>query len=242
MTSSAARCVCWALARECRDDDVVIVGVATPLAAVAVLLARRLLVPDITVIIGGAVDPPDLDVAAMLVDPPAVGRGAPAVLGQGALLTLLQGGAFTLQFVSPAQVDATGAINASRVRDDDGWRRLPGCLALPDTAALVGRLVAYRVDGDRRFAVDRVDHVTGLGRDEAARRRWGLCGRGVVTVVTEHGRREIGDAVAATRPLAPVPAAVGDLLDRELDRHSLIELESPTGRAAARARLAAVVP
>jgi hypothetical protein len=35
---------------------------------------------------------------------------------------------------------------------------------------------------------------------------------------------------------------VAELLDRELDRHGLIELESPTRRDAARARLAAVVP
>jgi acyl CoA:acetate/3-ketoacid CoA transferase beta subunit len=241
MTQDAVRRVCWALARECRDDDVAIVGVATPLAAAAVLLARRLLVPDLTVIIGGAVDPPDLDVAALLTDPPAVARRAPAVLGQQALLTLLQGGAFTLQFVSPAQVDGDGAINTSRVRVAGGWRRLPGCLALPDTAALVGRLVAYRVEGERRFVVERVDHVTGLGRARETRRRWGLLGRGVVAVITENGRRDLGDPAPRARPLDAVPAEVADLLDREIDRHSLIELDSPAGRDAARARVAGLV-
>jgi acyl CoA:acetate/3-ketoacid CoA transferase beta subunit len=242
MSDDAARRVCWALARECRDDDVAIVGVATPLAAAAVLLARRLLVPDLAVVIGGAVDPPDLDVARLLTDPTAVAHGAAAMLGQAALMTLLQGAAFTLQFVSPAQVDREGAINASRIRTADGWRRLAGCLALPDTAALVGRLVAYRVEGAaRRFAVERVDHVTGLGRDAATRRAWGLPGRGVVAVITERGRHEIGGPIE-TAPLDAVPAEVDDLLDREIDRHGLIELESPSGRDGARARLAALVP
>ena len=165
-------------------------------------------------------------------------RGAPTVLGQRDLLSLLQRGAFTLQFVSPAQVDDGGAINTSRVRTAEGWRRLPGCLALPDTAVLAGRLVAYRVEGGERFRVPQVDHVTGLGADEATRRRWGLAGRGVVAVVTEHGRRSIDGG--ETRPLDAVPPEVDALLDDELDPHGLLDLESRRGRASARAVLDAL--
>jgi acyl CoA:acetate/3-ketoacid CoA transferase beta subunit len=233
---TAASRVCWALANECRSDDVVVVGVATPLAAAAALLARRLLVPELTVVVGGAVDPPDLDVAELLLDPPAAGRRAAAFLGQRALLELLQRGAFTLQFVSPAQVGADAAINASRVATADGWRWLPGCLALPDTAALVGRLVAYRVEGTDRFAVERVDHVTGLGRADEVRRRFALPGRGVVAIVTERGRRGWHDE--HWRPLVEPPPDAVRLLADEIDRHGLIDLETTSGRRAARATLA----
>ena len=143
-----------------------------------------------------------------------------------------------MQFVSPAQVDAGGAINTSRVRTAEGWRRLPGCLALPDTAVLAGRLVAYRVEGGERFRVQQVDHVTGLGADEATRRRWALAGRGVIAVVTEHGRQSIDGG--EIRPLDDVPPEVDALLDDELDRHGLLDLESPRGRAPARVVLEAL--
>lgn len=234
-----ARAVCWALARECRDDDVLVVGVATPLAAAAAMLARELVAPDLTVIVGGAVDPPTMDVAVLLSDPPAVCSAAPAVLGQRDLLTLLHGGAMTLQFVSPAQVGADGAVNTSRVRTaTGGWRPLPGCLALPDTTALVGRLVAYRVEGGPRFAVDHVDYVTGVGTDPAVRGRWALPGRGVVAVVTGDGRRSTGSA--AWEPLESTPADADVLLDRVIDPHGVIELETRHGRHAARQRLARI--
>lgn len=242
MTSSAnARRVCWALARECRPDDVLVVGVATPLAAAAAFVARELLTPDLTVIAGGAVDPPIVDIADFLTDARAIARAAPGVLGQGDLLDLVQRGAITLQFVSPAQVDAAGAVNTSRVRTGSGWRRLPGCLAIPDTAALVGRLVAYRVEGGDRFVVDRVDHVTGLGRDDPVRARWSLSGRGVVAVVTEAGRWDLdhrGGQAGGWTSLDVPPPEFDELLDRVLDPRGVIGLETQSDRAAARLALA----
>lgn len=214
--SDDARRVCWALARECRSDDVLVVGVATPVAAAAALVAREVLVPDLTVIIGGAVDPPTMDIARLVTDPASASRRAPAVLGQRDLLELLQRGGITLQFVSPAQVDRQGAINTSRVSVAGRAKLLPGCLALPDTAAMVGRLVAYRAADAQRFFVDRVDHVTGMGRAPHERARFGLAGRGVVAVVTSAGRRVIGGA-DEWQPLDPVPTDVDALLDQVID-------------------------
>ncbi len=236
---TVVRRVCWALARECRADDVVVVGVATPLAAAAAFVAREVLAPGLTIVLAGAVDPPTLDVAETIIDPCSPSRTAPATLGQLALLSLLQRGAFTLQFVSPAQVDPNGAVNISRVRSGDGWRRLPGCLALPDTTALVGRLVAYRVEGSDRFLVDRVDHVTGIGRSPDVRSERGLEGRGVIAVITGDGRREIvsGGTWSRPTPLEEVPAEVDDLLDRVIDPHGVLGVETRSVRSAAQAVL-----
>lgn len=220
MTGDARR-VCWALARECRPDDVLVVGVATPIAAAAAFVARELLVPDLTIIVGGAVDAPPMDIADLVSDPPSAARQAPAVLGQRDLLSLLQRGAISLQFVSPVQVDREGAINTSRVDTAGGPKLLPGCLALPDTAALVGRLVAYRGADSERFFVDRVDHVTGMGRAPDERARFALTTHGVVAVVTDVGRRDIpGDD--EWQPLDPVPAEANDLLDRLIDPSDLL--------------------
>lgn len=234
--------VCWALAHECRHDDVLIVGVATPIAAAAAFVARELLVRDLTIIMGGTVDPPATDVAALLTDPFAVSRAAEVTLGQGDLLTLLQRGTITLQFVSPAQVDMTGAINTSRVRSATGaWKRLPGCLALPDTAALVGRLVAYRIDGGDRFLVDTVDHRTGMGTDTAVRTRFGLSGAGVTAVITEQGRLTINEIDGISGPATPLPhmpAEVATFLAEVVDPHGVLGLETRHARAEAGAALA----
>jgi acyl CoA:acetate/3-ketoacid CoA transferase beta subunit len=233
--------VCWALARECRDDDVVVVGVATPLAAAAVFVARETVAPGLSIVLGGAVDPPLVDVAETLVDPTFVTRRSAVVLGQRELLGLLQRGAFTLQFVSPAQVDLDGSVNTSRVRLADGWRRLPGCLALPDTSTLVGRLVAYRIGDDTRFLVRRVDHVTGLGRAPDVRARYGLAGRGVVAAITSAGRFDVGGP-GWVDPIEnePAPDEVVELIERHIDPHRVLGLESPTGRSSARAALDAL--
>ena len=48
--------IAWSLARCCREGDVLVVGVATPLAAAAGQLARELLVPDLLLIEAAAVD------------------------------------------------------------------------------------------------------------------------------------------------------------------------------------------
>ena len=56
-TASPATQVCWELAQQTRADDVLIVGVGTPLAAAAALLARAILHPSLTILFGTAVAP-----------------------------------------------------------------------------------------------------------------------------------------------------------------------------------------
>lgn len=173
----------WTLARRCRRGDVVVVGVATPLAACAALLARALLVEDLTVIMAASVDPEAHDVAASMLDASAVSRLSAGTLRQAEILDQIQRGRVTLQFLSPAQVDGAGRLNTSRVPG----RRLPGGLATADVAVLVGRLVAYRAAHTPRFLAPRVAFVTGAGHDRGAawRRERGLPGRGLEAVVTD---------------------------------------------------------
>jgi acyl CoA:acetate/3-ketoacid CoA transferase beta subunit len=234
----------WSLARQCRPKDVLVVGVATPLAAAAGMLARELLTPDLTIIMAASVNPKTHDVAESLTDPAAAARYAPGTLTQAEILDAIQRGRVTLQFVSPAEVDAEGRINTNRV----GERRLPGALALPDVAVLVGRLVAYRAGHSPRFLVPRVQYVTG--------RAGGV--RAVVTdkaeIALEDGPRLVALQPSATEQEArdgcgfelggdpvvndPLPDEARDLLDRVIDPHEVRLLEIREGRAGALERLA----
>jgi acyl CoA:acetate/3-ketoacid CoA transferase beta subunit len=233
----------WSLARQCRPDDVLVVGVATPLAAAAGMLARELLAPTLTIIMAASVNPRTHDVADSLTDPAAAARRAHGTLTQAEILDGIQRGRVTLQFISPAEVDARGAVNTNRV----GTRRLPGALALPDVSVLVGRLVAYRAGHSPRFLVPEVQYVTG---------RPG----GVKTIVTDKAEIALdGPTLTALQPGAteqdardgcgfplqgtpvhnePMPKEARELLDRVIDPHEVRLLEVKDGRKGALERLA----
>ena len=80
----------WSLARQCRPGDVLVVGVATPLALAAGMLARELRVPDLTIIAACAVDPETHDVSESLLDPTVVARRSAGTLGQADILDAIQ--------------------------------------------------------------------------------------------------------------------------------------------------------
>jgi glutaconate CoA-transferase subunit B len=252
MVSPADQMV-WTMARQCRPADVAVVGVATPMAMVAVQLARELLVPDLTILVGTAATPSTFDVGAATLDSTLPARLASGILGQYEILDLIQRGRVTIQFVSPAQIDGAGNINVSRVPGGDGrMRRLPGPLALPDVARLVGRLVAYRAAHSPRFLVERVAFVTGDGgrvaavvtdkallvRDEASGMRIGSVHEGATVDEVVDGcgfPLAVAGEPATTEP--PPPEAL-EVLDRVIDPLGARHLETKAGRAAALERLA----
>jgi glutaconate CoA-transferase subunit B len=204
-------------------------------------------VPDLTIILAGSVEPETHDVAEGLIDPAAVARRSKGTMGQAEMLDAIQRGDVTLQFVAPAQIDGAGRINTSRVKT----RRLPGPLALPDVAVLVGRLVAYRAEHSPRFLAPEVDYVTGAAG-------------GVTRIVTGVAEIEPGEparlvslqpgadvetAVAGCGfPLArddvqradPIPDEACTLLRTRIDPHNVRLLELREGRAEALATLTAL--
>lgn len=260
----------WRLARQCRNDDVLIVGVATPIAAAAGMLARELLVPDLTVLVAASVQPSIHDISRAMLEADFVARHSVGSFGQDEILDLLHRGGITLQFVSPAQVDQRGQLNSSVVRRPDGSAlRLPGPLALPDVSCLVGRLVGYRAAHSPRFLVDEVDFVTGIGSaDRTARSAARLTGHGLLTVITDlavlrfHPQtarvsiESVAPGVSVEEVVAgcgfaldipsdlsaeePPPVEALELLERIIDPHGIRGMEVPATRAAARARLDAL--
>lgn len=237
--------VTWCLAQQCRPGDVMVVGVATPIAAAAGQLARALLHPDIVFIEAAAVDVAQHDVATAMLRPEEIPASAVGVYSQAQILDAIQRGRITLQFVSPAQIDGRGALNTSRVRGSDGGlRRLPGGLATADIARLMGRLVVYRLGHERRFLAPQVDFVTGApGRvaaivTSAAVLEWDGERFRLASV---HEGSTVDEVVAGCGFALDVPASVPvteapppealRLLREEIDPHGLCRLESREGRA-----------
>ena len=151
--------IVWRLVRNVKPGDRIVVGVGTPLALCAAVIGRELHY-DVQLVVGGAYQPHLADIASAVNRPEQLPGLSHGVLGQEMLLEHVQRGAFSLQFVSPAQVDARGRLNTVAVA---GRRWLAGPLAIPDVSVGVQRLIGYRAEHSRRVLVDRVDHVTGAG-------------------------------------------------------------------------------
>jgi len=170
------------LAREVRDDDVVGVGLGTPLALCAALVARATRAPGAEVLVAGAVSP-DADLLTCM-------RGAPALAGRTAgfvphldTMDMAERQAMTLQFLRPAQVDREGSINTSSIRSPGAPRlRFPGGLAMADVPRLMPRVVLYHTDHRPRGLVERVDVVTGRGGPSE---RGGVRSQGPTVLITD---------------------------------------------------------
>lgn len=171
-----------ALAAFVVDDDVVGVGLGTPLAVASALLARATTARGAHLLVGGVVDP-DADLATCLAGPAALAGRTAGYVPHLDTMDMAERQAMTLQFLRPAQVDGHGNLNTSRI----GPRRrpsvrFPGGLATGDVPTLLPRIVAFLPRHELRALPERVACVTGAGG--------GWHGdahptRGVVAVVTD---------------------------------------------------------
>ena len=169
-----------ALAREIVPGDVVAVGLGTPLALVAALLARAR-DSSVHVLVNGAVDPA-VDVETALAGVDALGAAAPGFVSMVDTLDMLERQTVTLEILRPAQVDGSAGLNTSRIGPRRTPRvRFPGGLGTADTPRLLPRVVAYHPDHRPRSLPEQVWCRTGDGRP------WSLGayeGRGCATLVT----------------------------------------------------------
>lgn len=170
-----------AMARELRPGDVVAVGIGTPLALAATLVARDL-DPTIHVIVNAAVDP-DADLATCDLGIRAfVGRTA-GYLPMLETLDMVERQRATLEFLRPAQVDGHGSLNTSLIGPAAAPRvRFPGGLGTADVPKLLPRTIAYLPDHQPRSLPERVDRVTGCGRPWVAGE---YTGEGCPTLITD---------------------------------------------------------
>jgi glutaconate CoA-transferase subunit B len=176
---NVADVVTVALARRVGDDDVVGVGLGTPLALCACLVARRTSAPGAQVLVGGAVSP-DATLAECL-DNDFTGR-TPGFVHHLDTLDMAERQAMTLQFLRPAEVGPDGSTNVSRIRAGDRLIRFPGSLALADVPNLMPRVVLYHTAHEPRALPASVGFRTGAG---GGIERGGYVAAGPTVLVTD---------------------------------------------------------
>ena len=159
----------WCLARRVRADDVLVVGVATPLAAAAAHLARAVLEPDVTIIEAAAVEVPEHDVADPFVRPDdvaAFGRRRPDA-GRDPRRDPARPHHAPVRQPRPGR--RPGALNTSRVADGVG-RAAPPPRRARDRRRLTARRPARRLPRGALAAVPARRGRLRHGRARARRR------------------------------------------------------------------------
>jgi glutaconate CoA-transferase subunit B len=259
---TAADLMVAVLAREVRDGDVVGVGLGTPLALCAALIARET-GTHADVLVAGAVSP-EADLVTCMRGAGAVAGRTPGYVPHIETMDMAERQAMTLQFLRPAQVDREGSTNTSSVRPPGEPRlRFPGGLAMADVPRLMPRIVLYHTDHRPRGVVERVDVVTGRG---GASERGGYASAGPTLLVSDlcviafgpdgprltsvHPGVDRGHAVAATgfaleaAPRVPVtePPRPEEVAAMErIDPHGLRGVEVRETRADALRRMARLI-
>ncbi|MHA2248047.1 MAG: CoA-transferase subunit beta [Candidatus Hodarchaeales archaeon] len=182
------------LAREIKDNESCYIGIAIPLAVVAIQLARMNHAPNLDFIYGGYWISPDLDVDlfSIMTDVELFVQSLPKARGFSKLLSMYNswgGPKFTLDFgiLRPGQIDQYGNINNSIIGDLNNPKvRLPGGAAVGDICNACHRVLAYVPRHDTRTFVEKVDFITARGASPSWRREMSLDAyQGITTIITD---------------------------------------------------------
>ena len=226
-----------ALAAEVVDGDLVGVGLGTPLALAAALVAKRTHAPDAHVLAGGSLDA-DADLPTYMGGSGSVAGRSPGWVSHFDSMDMAERHRMTLQILRPAQVDGTGNLNTSRI---GGLRkpkvRFPGGLATGDVSQVLPRLVVYLPSHRARNLPAQVAFRTGSGIGWPGPLH---ATRGVVRLVTDLAVidfSEGGASLTSVHPWTDVESVVAET-GFALDTSDTTVTRSPTGEE--RAALAAL--
>lgn len=163
-TYSPADMMAVAMARLIRNDEVVFVGVNSPLPLAAVTLARRLHAPRCTFVsVGGGINPTVERIVATTSSSDLC-RGSASIFNNEEVYGLNGRGGFDLTFLGMAQVDARGRVNSSFIGDRSKPRvRFPGGGGGPAILPKSGRVILWRAAHSPKIFVEEVEFVTSDG-------------------------------------------------------------------------------
>ena len=187
------------LARSVAPGDFIGVGLGTPIALVAAVLAKQIH-SDVHVLAGGGFDV-DGGADVWLGSRDATAGRVPAYVSHFDSMDMAERQTMTLQFIRPAQIDSHGNLNTSRIGERPAPQvRFPGGLATADVPSLLPRIIAYHPKHQVRNLPERVSFITGNGAGTADQRH---ASAGVVRVVTDLGVIDYRDGSPTLRSVHP---------------------------------------
>jgi len=168
MTNSklTAEIMIKAMAKEIKDGDVVLHGLASPLPILAMSLAKSTHAPNsIFVGVSEGLDP-DLGRIKLRLSSadPSIARGAIAFLELTDAFDLCQRKEVNVMFLGGAQIDKYGNINLSVIGEYARPKvRLPGGAATAFMTPITPKIVIWAARQSKRVFVEKVDFKTGVG-------------------------------------------------------------------------------
>lgn len=177
-----------AAAREIRDGEIVFAGTGLPM--LGAMLAQHTNAPNCIIVFeAGAVDCKLAHLPMSVGDPRTMRLASTATGLFDVFSTVLQRGFIDVGFLSGAQIDAYGNINATCIGNYHHPKvRFPGSGGSGDIACLSKRTIIIAVHEKRRFP-ERVDYITSPGWIDGpqGRKRAGLPWGGPSAVITTLG-------------------------------------------------------
>lgn len=185
---SISELMVFQLAQQIKDESVAQVGAFTPMALAAALLAKATHAPNAMVYpIGptGVVISKVFPISLFMLEPFVLAQGTQ--ISHRDIVDRVQARGVPFEPISPAQFDASGNMNLSRIRTESG-----GVIILPGAAGIDGlslmprhTLILYTTRHSRQVLVPEVDFVTGPGYRIRGKSRLelGIQGCGVPGVV-----------------------------------------------------------
>jgi len=157
-----------AMARLINDGERVFHGVASPMPAIAIQLAKRLHAKNAVYLsIAGGVDAKPSNYSSVSTADASLSEGAIVDFPLSDIFDLSARGGLDVAFLSGAQIDGQGRLNLSAIGTFDKPKvRLPGGAGSAALLPTVKRGILWKTTHDKRGLVDKLDVVTAAGNTE----------------------------------------------------------------------------
>ncbi|RWR12854.1 CoA-transferase [Siminovitchia fortis] len=178
--TQAADYITVAMARLIQDGERVFHGVASPMPAAAIQLAKKLHAKNAVYLsIPGGVDAEPTSFSGYSSADPALREGSISDFPLSDIFDLSARGALDVAFLSGAQIDGYGRLNLSAIGSYDKPKvRLPGGAGSAALLPTVKRGILWKTSHDRRSLVDKLDIITAAGNTEFVITPLGIFKRG----------------------------------------------------------------
>lgn len=238
MTNDRADNMTIAMARLIRDGEIAFHGVASPMPAVAIAVARALHAPRASYVsIAGSVNATPTYCAESTAGD-GLRKGAISSFSLADIFDLSARGRLDVAFLSGAQIDAYGRLNLSAIGSfDEPKVRLPGGAGSAALLPTVKRGILWKTTHDTRSFVEQLDVVTAAGNTEYVITPLAVLQRdedGRLAIRATFGEVTVADVQQATAfaieahpayaPFSPITDAEREAL-RQIDPHQTRQSE-----------------